>query len=140
MPDDNLDPQAEKNMSTERQAMSDRLEERVPRGWEEYLAIVGRRRWWIFVPLFLCWAAVWGGSWSLPTTYTSDALISAEQQKVSDLYVMENVNVNLQNRLQSTTQQVLSYASLRAIIDRFKLYDSPPPMHGFFKPKDPVDQ
>jgi succinoglycan biosynthesis transport protein ExoP len=120
--------------------MSDKLEERVPRGWEEYFAIVVRRRWWILLPLFLCWIAVWGGSWSLPTTYTSDALISAEQQKVSDLYVMENVNVNLQNRLQSTTQQVLSYASLQAIIGRFKLYAEPPRMNGFFKPKDPVDQ
>ena len=120
--------------------MSDKLEERVPRGWEEYFAIVVRRRWWILLPLFLCWIAVWGGSWSLPTTYTSDALISAEQQKVSDLYVMENVNVNLQNRLQSTTQQVLSYASLQAIIGHFKLYATPPRMNGFFKPKDPVDQ
>jgi len=120
--------------------MSDKLEERVPRGWEEYFAIVMRRRWWILLPLFLCWMAIWGGSWSLPTTYTSDALISAEQQKVSDLYVMENVNVNLQNRLQSTTQQVLSYASLQAIIGRFKLYADPPRMSGFFKPKDPVDQ
>jgi succinoglycan biosynthesis transport protein ExoP len=120
--------------------MSDRLEERVPRGWEEYFAIIVRRRWWILLPLFLCWIAVWGGSWSLPTTYTSDALISAEQEKVSDLYVMENVNVNLQNRLQSTTQQVLSYASLQAIIERFKLYVAPPQTIGFFKPKDPVDQ
>jgi succinoglycan biosynthesis transport protein ExoP len=120
--------------------MPDRLEERVPRGWEEYFAIMVRRRWWILLPLFLCWIAIWGGSWSLPTTYTSDALISAEQQKVSDLYVMENVNVNLQNRLQSTTQQVLSYASLQAIIGRFKLYETPPRMNGFFKPKDPVDQ
>jgi uncharacterized protein involved in exopolysaccharide biosynthesis len=60
--------------------MTDRLEEKAPRGWEEYFAILVRRRWWILLPLFLCWAAVWGGSWSLPTTYTSDALISEEQQ------------------------------------------------------------
>jgi polysaccharide chain length determinant protein (PEP-CTERM system associated) len=120
--------------------MSDKQDERVPRGWEEYFAILVRRRWWILLPLFLCWMAVWGGSWTLPTTYTSDALISAEQQKVSDQYVMENVNVNLQNRLQSTTQQVLSYASLQAIINRFNLYAKPPKMNGFFKAKDPVDQ
>src|SRR4249920_3438753 len=99
--------------------MTDRLDEKAPRGWEEYFAILVRRRWWILLPLFLCWAAVWGGRWSLPTTCTSDALSSAEQQKVSDIYVIENVNVNLQNRLQSTTQQVLSYASLQAIINRF---------------------
>jgi succinoglycan biosynthesis transport protein ExoP len=120
--------------------MSNKVEEGVPRGWEEYLAILVRRRWWILLPLFLCWLGVWGVSWTLPTTYTSDALISAEQEKVSDLYVMENVNVNLQNRLQSTTQKVLSYASLQAIIERFKLYAAPPRMSGFFKPKDPIDQ
>jgi polysaccharide chain length determinant protein (PEP-CTERM system associated) len=120
--------------------MSDHAVEGVPRGWEEYFAIVVRRRWWIVLPLFLIWLAVWGVSWLLPTTYQSDALISAEQEKVSDLYVMENVNVNLQNRLQSTTQQVLSRASLQAIIDRFKLYVTPPRVSGFFKPKDPVEQ
>jgi succinoglycan biosynthesis transport protein ExoP len=120
--------------------MADKLDERVPRSWEEYIAIVLRRRWWILLPLFLSWLAVWGVSWFLPTTYQSEALISAEQQKVSDLYVMENVNVNLQNRLQSTTQQILSHASLKAIIDRFKLYSTPPRMSGFFKPKDPIDQ
>ncbi len=76
----------------------------------------------------------------LSTTYESEALISAEQQKVSDNYVTENVNVNLQNRLQSTTQQVLSRASLQTIIDRFKLYATPPRLSGFFKPKDPIDQ
>lgn len=120
--------------------MSDKQVEQVPRGWEDYMAILLRRRWWIVLPLFLSWLAVWGVSWSLPTTYQSEALISAEQQKVSDLYVMENVNVNLQNRLQSTTQQVLSHASLHAIIDRFKLYSTPPRMSGFFKAKDPIDQ
>jgi succinoglycan biosynthesis transport protein ExoP len=120
--------------------MSDHAVESTPRGWEEYFAIIVRRRWWIVLPLFLIWLAVWGVSWLLPTTYQSDALVSAEQEKVSDLYVMENVNVNLQNRLQSTTQQVLSRASLQAIIDRFKLYEAPPRASGFFKPKDPVDQ
>jgi len=48
--------------------------------------------------------------------------------------------VNLQNRLQSTTQQVLSYASLHSIIDRFKLYSSRPKLGGFFRPKDPIEQ
>jgi len=119
--------------------MSNKADEAVPRGWEEYLAIVLRRRWWILLPLFLTWLVVWGVSWLLPTTYTSDALISAEQEKVSDIYVMENVNVNLQNRLQSTTQKVLSYASLEKIIGQFKLYATPPRFSGFFKPKDPVD-
>jgi polysaccharide chain length determinant protein (PEP-CTERM system associated) len=42
--------------------------------------------------------------------------------------------------LQSTTQKVLSYASLQGIIERFNLYKTPPPTSGFFKHKDPVDE
>ena len=120
--------------------MADKRDERATRTWEEYFGIALRRRWWILLPLFLGWLVIWGVSWLLPTEYQSEALISAEQEKVSDTYVMENVNVNLQNRLQSTTQQVLSRASLQSIIDRFKLYSSPPRFGGFFKPKDPVEQ
>jgi polysaccharide biosynthesis transport protein len=121
--------------------MSDKIEERLPGSWEEYFAIVVRRRWWIAGPLFGAWLLIWVISWQLPATYQSEALISAEQQKVSDQYVMENVNVNLQNRLQSTTQQVLSRASLRKIIDRFNLYPHRDRLlKGFFRTKDPVDQ
>src|SRR6202171_4842691 len=126
-------------MSTERLAMADKLNEPVPRGWGEYFAIVLRRRWWIVLPLFVSWLAVWGVSWFLPTTYQSEALISAEQQKVSDQYVQENVNENLQNRLQSTTQQVLSRASLQKIIKQFDLYSKPPKLNGFIRRKDPVE-
>src|SRR6267154_44423 len=120
--------------------MADKRDERATRSWEEYFGIALRRRWWILLPLFLGWLVIWGVSWFLPTEYQSEALISAEQEKVSDTYVMENVNVNLQNRLQSTTQQVLSRASLQSIIDRFKLYSTRPRFGGFFKSKDPVDR
>jgi succinoglycan biosynthesis transport protein ExoP len=121
--------------------MLDKLgeQDQVQSGWGEYLAVAMRRRWWILLPLFLTWAVVWEVGRLLPTEYQSEALISAEQEKVSDSYVMENVNVNLQNRLQATTQQVLSRASLQGIINRFNLYSTPPRYSGFFKPKDPVD-
>ncbi len=89
---------------------------------EEYWAIIVRRRWWIFLPLFVCWAIVWGASWFLPTTYRSEALILVEQQKVPEQYVVPNVSVSLQDRLQSMTQQILSRTRLQATIDRFGLY------------------
>jgi polysaccharide chain length determinant protein (PEP-CTERM system associated) len=108
--------------------------------WEEYLAIFLRRRRWILIPLFACWAVVWGLSWLLPTSYQSEALILLEQQKVPDQYVVPNVTINLQDRLQSLKQQVFSRTRLQATIDRFHLY---PPTHGlsrFFKSGDPIDQ
>ena len=102
--------------------MRDDLEEGPARSLEEYWAIVRRRRWWIFLPLFVCWVLVWAVSWFLPATYRSEALILVEQQKVPEQYVVPNVTVSLQDRLQSMTQQILSRTRLQATIDRFGLY------------------
>ena len=108
--------------------------------WEEYWAIALRRRWWILLPLFLCWAAVWGVSWLLPSTYQSEALILVEQQKVPDQFVVPNVTTNLQERLQSLTEQTLSRTRLQTTIDRFHLYSRPRGLNGLRKSVDPVEQ
>jgi polysaccharide biosynthesis transport protein len=120
--------------------MPDELVDQAPRGWEAYWAIGLRRRWWILLPLFLCWAAVWGMSWLLPTTYQSEALILVEQQKVPDQYVTPNITGNLQTRLQSITQQILSRTRLQATIDRFHLYSRPHGLGALLKDRDPIDQ
>ena len=107
---------------------------------EKYWPIAIRQRWWIFLPLFLCWATVWGMSWLLKPSYQSEALILVEPQKLPDQYVVPNVTIDLQNRLQSITQQILSRTRLQGTIDRFHLY---PPHHGLrgrFRSEDPVDQ
>jgi polysaccharide biosynthesis transport protein len=120
--------------------MADELDDPVFRSWEDYWAIALRRRWWILLPLFLAWAAVWGGSWLLPSSYQSEALILVEQQKVPDQYVVPNVTTNLQDRPQSMTQQILSRTRLQAAIDRFHLYSRPPGLKGLLKSGDPVEQ
>ena len=107
---------------------------------EKYWPIAIRQRWWIFLPLFLCWATVWGMSWLLTPSYQSEALILVEPQKLPDQYVVPNVTIDLQNRLQSITQQILSRTRLQGTIERFHLY---PPHHGLrgrFRSEDPVDQ
>ncbi len=120
--------------------MPDELVDQVPRSWEEYLAVLLRRRRWILLPLFLCWAAVWGISWLLPTSYQSEALILVEQQKVPDQYVVPNVTMNLQDRLQSLRQQVFSRTRLQATIDRFQLYRPHDVLSSLLKSGDPIDQ
>jgi len=97
-------------------------EEQAQTSLGEYWATVRRRRWWILLPLFLCWAIVWGVGWLLPATYKSEALILIEQQKVPEHYVVPNVSISLQERLQSMTQQILSRTRLQATIDKFNLY------------------
>ena len=89
---------------------------------DDYWAIVRRRRWWILLPLSACWLVVWIVGWLLPPTYQSDALILIEQQRVPEQYVVPNVSVSLQERLQSMTQQILSRTRLQTTIARFHLY------------------
>src|SRR3984893_695904 len=106
----------------------------------DYWVIAIRRRWWILLPLFVCWVAIWSGSWMLPSTYQSDALILVEQQKVPEQYVVPNVTLGLQDRLQSMTQQILSRTRLQATIDRFHLYPRRTGVQGLLGSGDPVEQ
>ena len=89
----------------------------------EHLMKVARRRHIHFlVPLFLGWLVVWGVSWFLPPRYRSTTLILVEQPTMPKDYVMPNVADDLQERLQSITQQILSRTRLLHIIDEFGLY------------------
>jgi protein tyrosine kinase modulator len=90
--------------------------------WEFYRRVIRRRRWWLFLPVFVCWAIVWGVSWFVPSTYRSEALILVEQQKIPEHFVVSNVASDLQIRLQSMTQQILSRTRLLKIIDEMHLY------------------
>jgi polysaccharide biosynthesis transport protein len=92
--------------------------------WQDYLQILGRRRWLLILPAILCWAVVWVVCGLLPHVYRSEALILVEQQKVPEHYVVSNVAADLQARLQSMTQQVLSRTRLRHIISELHLYST----------------
>ena len=70
------------------------------------------------------WAVVWGASWVLPQRYQSSTLILVEQPTMPKDYVTPNINDDLQERMQSITQQILSRTRLLHIIDQFGLYAS----------------
>ena len=89
---------------------------------ERYLDLARRRHIHFLIPAFLGWAVVWLASWILPTTYKSSTLILVEQPTMPQTYVTPNVNENLQDRLQSITQQILSRTRLLMIIDKLNLY------------------
>ncbi len=120
--------------------MHDDLEEVPSRSLEEYWDIVRRRRWWIFLPLFICWALVWAVSWLLPATYRSEALILVEQQMLPEHYVLLNVTVNPQDRLQSMTQQILSRTRPQATIDHFEVYSKRRTASALLDSGDAVEQ
>lgn len=87
-----------------------------------YWGLVCHRRWLLIPALFLGWAAVIGGTWFLPKKYRSETLILVEQQKVPERYVEPNVAIDLQQRLQNLTQEILSRSRLLGIINTYGLY------------------
>jgi polysaccharide biosynthesis transport protein len=90
--------------------------------FQRYFALVQRRWWYFILPLFVGWLVVWGASWVLPPKYKSTTLILVEQPTMPKDYVTPNVNDDLQDRLQSIQQQILSRTRLARIIDQFHLY------------------
>jgi succinoglycan biosynthesis transport protein ExoP len=119
--------------------IDEQLDDKPSRSLDEYWAIIRRRRWYIILPVFVIWALAWVGSWLLPSVYQSEALILVEQQKVPEQYVIPNVTVNLQDRLQSMTQQILSRTRLESVIKHFQLY--PTRLSGSLtQADDPVEQ
>src|SRR5580704_12505352 len=119
--------------------MVDDLEEKSSEGFDlqHWLGVVGRRHMQFLIPLLLGWAIVWGASWVLPPRYQSSTLILVEQPTMPKDYVTPNVNDDLQDRLRSITQQILSRTRLLHIIDQQNLYaDS----NGRLTPDDKVER
>jgi len=104
--------------------MAEVLEEQKSESFDlqRYLGIARRRHLHFLIPLFLVWLAVWGASWVLPPSYRSGTLILVEQPTMPKDYVVPNVNEDLQDRLQSITEQILSRTRLLHIIESLNLY------------------
>ena len=105
-------------------SMVDNLDENSSEGFDlqRYLGIVRRRHLQFLIPLLLGWAVVWGASWVLPPRYQSSTLILVEHPTMPRDYVKPNVNDDLQERMQSITQQILSRTRLLHIIEQLNLY------------------
>ncbi len=104
--------------------MVDNLEEQSSESFDlqRYLGIARRRHLQFLIPLFVGWVLVWGASWVLPSRYQSTTLILVEQPTMPKDYVTPNVNDDLQDRMQSITQQILSRTRLLHIIEQLNLY------------------
>lgn len=104
--------------------MFDELEDKpgLSPGLEYFGVVLRRRRWWLVLPVFVIGSITWMVSWFLPAYYKSETVILVEQQKVPEQYVVPNVGMDIQDRLQSMTQQILSRTRLLRIIEELHLY------------------
>ncbi len=104
--------------------MVEELDEQAPKPFDlqRWLGVARRRHMHFLVPLFFGWLTVWGSSWVIPSVYRSGTLILVEQPTMPKDYVTPNVSDDLQERLQSITQQILSRTRLLQIVEQVKVY------------------
>jgi polysaccharide biosynthesis transport protein len=96
-----------------------------------YLGILHRRRVEFLVPILFTWLLVWGSTWLVRPEFKSSTLILVEQPTMPKNFVEPNISDDLQDRLQSITQQILSRTRLLFIVDKWHLYaDGRRPLTG----------
>jgi polysaccharide chain length determinant protein (PEP-CTERM system associated) len=89
---------------------------------DDYLGIL-RRRWpLLLLPTLLLPILAYAVSLVIPAKYTSETLVLVEQPKVPQQLIPSVITEQLNQRLSTITQQVLSRTRLQPIIERFGLY------------------
>jgi len=89
---------------------------------ERVQAIWSRRK-WLAIPVFvLPFAAATTVIVSLPNLYRSTATVLVDRQQVPESFVRPTVTSELETRLQSISQEILSRSRLEGLITRFGLY------------------
>ena len=66
----------------------------------------------------------------LPAVYTAEAVVLVDSQKIPEKFVSATVATNLQERIATIRQQIMSSAKLKKIIDDFGLYRDERKTHG----------
>ena len=89
---------------------------------QDYAEILKRRFWLILACAALFLGIGWGVSYVLPPQYVSQTLVLIEQQKVPENYVKPVVNEDLNSRLASMKEQILSRSRIQPIIEKYNLY------------------
>ena len=89
---------------------------------EDYWAIARRHRLLLIVPAILGAILGYGISLTIPYQYLSQTLVLVKQPAVPDSVVKPIVNEDLNQRLATMKQQILSRTRLEPIIQDFGLY------------------
>jgi len=85
-------------------------------------AIWSRRKWLAILVFALPLAAATSVIYSLPNLYRSTATVLVDRQQVPESFVRTTVTSELETRLQTISQEILSRSRLEGLISRFGLY------------------
>jgi polysaccharide chain length determinant protein (PEP-CTERM system associated) len=91
---------------------------------EDILRLAGRRAWFVVIPLVVATALAVAVGERLPKKYRSETLIMLIPQRIPDSYVKASGSDNLEDRLATLEDQLLSRSRLERIILDLNLYPS----------------
>lgn len=89
------------------------------------LDVVSRNRWYLIIPFL---AIVLVGivlAFTLPKMYEAKTLILVSPQKVAKSFVRTMESANIDSRINTISQQIMSRSNLEKIINRFGLFSEP---------------
>jgi len=89
---------------------------------EDYVTIFRRRIWFLVVPGILVCVGAYVLSLFLPSRYTSETVVLVQEQRVPEEYVRSVVGGDLNERLATMQEQILSRTRLQEIIEKLDLY------------------
>src|SRR5438128_2455366 len=115
-------------LTGEKQSRSSRMDsdlENQPPRWPvlSLLRILWKRKAHIVAVWAALSSAVLTGVALWPATYRAETLIVVDQQKIPEKFVSAAVSVELQDRLATISQEILSNTRLQKIMESFKLYE-----------------
>jgi polysaccharide chain length determinant protein (PEP-CTERM system associated) len=93
-----------------------------PLNADDYLAIL-KHRWWLFaLPAILLSAAGIAATLYISPQYVSRTSVLIDQQKVPDELVKPVVSEDINSRLASMNEQILSRSSIQPMVEKYGLY------------------
>ena len=101
----------------------------------QVLDILSRRRWVVIVPMLLALMVGIYLVFTLPKIYRADTLILIQPQKVPNEYVRSVVSTDIDSRLNTISQQIMSRSNLEKIIAQFHLFEGPEYENVFLEDK-----
>ncbi len=100
-----------------------------------YIGLVFKHRWLLIVPFCIAMAAGMVLTIKLPKIYEASTLILIMPQRVPSNYVQSIVTTDIDSRINTISQQILSRTNLKKIMEEFDLFSDPKDSGMFIEDK-----
>ncbi len=103
--------------------MVDQQQSQLPIRPDQILDIIVRRKWILIIPLCVSLTIGLFITLTMNKTYEASTMILVQPQKVPSDFIRSVVSADINQRISTISQQILSRSNLEKIIDQFGLYE-----------------